>query len=57
MNEITQNQGDSLLDCEICLREIPVSEAKSEEAVDYVTYYYGLECYAIWKQQEHHKHE
>lgn len=50
-----QNQLDDLIDCEICLREIPVSELKSEEAVDYITHYCGLECYEIWKQQEQAK--
>jgi len=37
--------------CEICLKEIPVSEAKTAEAVDYVMYFCGLECYAKWKDQ------
>ena len=37
--------------CEICLKEIPVSEATSEEASDYVTYFCGLDCYEKWKKQ------
>lgn len=37
--------------CEVCLKEIPVSEAKSEEASDYVIYYCSLDCYAKWKEQ------
>lgn len=37
--------------CEVCLKEIPVSEAKTAEAVDYVAYFCGLECYAKWKNQ------
>lgn len=40
-----------LVACEICLKEIPVSEAKNEEVVDYVTHYFGLECYTVWKHQ------
>lgn len=36
--------------CDICQKEIPLSEAKSAEAVDYVAYFCGLECYAKWKQ-------
>ncbi len=37
--------------CEVCLKEIPISEAKSAEAVDYVQYFCGLECYDKWKKQ------
>lgn len=38
--------------CEICLKEIPVSEAKIDEASDYVAYFCGLDCYTEWKEQE-----
>ena len=31
--------------CSACLKEIPVSEAHSDEADDYVRYFCGLECY------------
>lgn len=37
--------------CEICLKEIPASEATSEEVEDYVVNFCGLECYAVWKEQ------
>ncbi|MDH5480678.1 MAG: DUF3330 domain-containing protein [Nitrosomonas sp.] len=37
--------------CEVCLKEIPISEAKSEEASDYVIHYCSLDCYAKWKEQ------
>lgn len=37
--------------CEICLKEIPVDEAKSFEAVDYVVHFCGLECYEKWKEK------
>ena len=39
------------LSCEVCLKEIPVSEAKSEEAMDYVVYLCGLDCYQQWLRQ------
>ena len=39
------------LSCEVCLKEIPVSEAKSEEATDYVVYFCGLDCYQQWLRQ------
>lgn len=52
MNDTPQKQEDDLIACEICLKEIPVSEAKSEEASGYVAHFCGLECYAIWKAQQ-----
>jgi len=36
--------------CEICLAEIPQSEAVSAEAQDYVLYFCGLECYRTWSE-------
>jgi hypothetical protein len=35
--------------CEICLREVPRSEAIVPEAADYVVYFCGLECFETWK--------
>ena len=37
--------------CDICLKEIPVSEARSCEATDYVIHFCGLECYEKWRTQ------
>ena len=37
--------------CSACLKEIPVSEAHSDEAEDYVRYFCGLECYDHWRKQ------
>lgn len=34
--------------CEICLKEIPASEAHCAEAEDYVLYFCGLDCYREW---------
>ena len=45
------NPADSRVSCEICLKEIPVSEAGHPEAVDYVMHFCGIECYNIWKKQ------
>jgi len=36
--------------CEICLAEVPLSEAKSEEASDYVAHFCGLDCYDKWRK-------
>lgn len=37
--------------CEMCLKEVPKSEATVPEATDYVAYFCGLECYERWKNQ------
>lgn len=37
--------------CEICLKEVPVSEATVPEATDYVVHFCGLDCYQKWKAQ------
>jgi hypothetical protein len=52
MTEVTKPIQDKKVACKICLKEIPISEAKSEEASDYVFYFCGLECYAKWKEQK-----
>lgn len=51
MNTNHKPAGSEMVACEICLKEIPVSEAKSEEATDYVLYFCGIDCYEKWKQQ------
>ena len=48
--------GDKLVElgrvaCEICLKEVPRSEATVPEATDYVAYFCGLDCYEKWKSQ------
>ena len=37
--------------CEVCLEQVPPSEAQMEEASDYVLYFCGLECYQIWRER------
>ncbi|MDT8386699.1 MAG: DUF3330 domain-containing protein [Thiogranum sp.] len=39
------------VECKVCRKEIPRSEATSDEATDYVTYFCGLDCYEKWKKQ------
>jgi len=37
--------------CNVCMKEVPLSEAKSAEAVDYVAHFCGLDCYNTWKKK------
>ena len=42
--------AEEQVSCEVCLKEIPGSEAKRFETEDYVAYFCGLDCYSKWKQ-------
>lgn len=35
--------------CEVCLKQVPKSEAAMAEARDYVAYFCGLDCYDKWQ--------
>ena len=37
--------------CTGCEQEVPLSEALSPEASDYVAYFCGLACYARWRDR------
>jgi len=43
---------EELVECEICLREVPITEAINPEATDYVVHFCGLECYEKWMGQD-----
>jgi len=38
------------LPCQVCQHEVPASEVFMAEAVDYVAYFCGLECFDKWRQ-------
>ena len=38
--------------CKVCLKEVPVSAAKSEESDEYVLHFCGLECYDKWRHKK-----
>lgn len=40
------------ISCEVCLKEVPKSEATVAEAADYFAYFCGLECFEKWKAEE-----
>jgi len=49
--------GGGLVQCEVCLKEIPASEAKNAEASDYVSHFCGLVCYEKWRKQPEQQDE
>ena len=50
-----EQKKDDLISCEVCLKEVPKSEAKSAEVNDYVAYFCGLDCYDKWQHQDKSK--
>ena len=38
----------TLVSCEVCLKEIPNSEASVPEAAEYFVYFCGPDCYDRW---------
>jgi hypothetical protein len=48
----TQEPGyTAKVSCDVCLEEIPLSEARSEEGQEYVRYFCGLECFDTWENR------
>ncbi len=51
MSDEKQTADSEKVQCEVCMKEVPASEAKNEEATDYVAHFCGLNCYEKWKEQ------
>jgi hypothetical protein len=41
--------------CEECEKEVPLSEAITSEAEDYVLYFCGVECFERWRKKAQQK--
>ena len=52
MNVINDMTDETLIECSICLNEIPESEAKSPEAQDYIQHFCGIDCYKEWQDKQ-----
>lgn len=50
MNDPTPQLQGGMVECEVCLKEIPASGAMNDETSGYMMYFCGLECYGKWKQ-------
>lgn len=51
MIKATTSAEQDLVSCEVCLKEVPRSEAAVPEATDYVVYFCGPACYQQWTAQ------
>jgi hypothetical protein len=52
MSQAKEASDGKKVPCAHCMRDVPISEARIFEAVDYVAYFCGLECYAKWAAQQ-----
>ena len=48
MSDTPKPMNPEAVKCEVCLKEVPLSEAHVPEAEDYVVSFCGLECYDKW---------
>lgn len=44
--------SEQKISCDVCLKEIPPSEAKSSEGESYVLNFCGLDCYEEWRARQ-----
>ena len=42
--------------CDVCLKEVPKSEAMSPDATGYMVHFCGLDCYEKWKNTKEKRH-
>jgi len=47
-----ENRAEGLVSCEVCLKEIPRSVARSQEGSDYVLYFCGDNCFMEWQKDQ-----
>jgi len=40
------------ISCEICLKEVPLSESMVSEGTDYFVHFCGLDCFQAWQRQQ-----
>ena len=50
-----QDKPTETVPCEVCLKEIPRSEAKTSEVDDYVLHFCGIDCYDKWHKENTEK--
>jgi len=50
MHKVLRPEEPELIDCEICLTQIPTDSGVSVESEDYVYHFCGVRCYEEWKK-------
>jgi hypothetical protein len=52
MTEQDKTLEPEVVACSVCLKEVPASESRSEEALDYIVHFCGLDCYQAWHKEQ-----
>lgn len=39
-----------VVQCEVCMKEVPQSVSQSFEGIDYVHHFCGLDCLGLWRE-------
>ena len=55
MNDENKPTEPETVPCEVCLKEVPRSEAKNVEANDYMLHFCGMDCYDKWRKENDKK--
>ncbi len=42
---------ENTIPCDVCEKEVPLSEALTSEAEDYVMYFCGVDCLEHWRKK------
>jgi len=44
-------EDPEMIDCEVCLSEIPADSGVNIESADYTYHFCGVQCYGEWKKR------
>jgi len=54
---MNEDKDTGHVQCEVCLKNVPSSEAHLVEAEDYVIHFCGLECFEEWREKARQEEE
>lgn len=49
--QCSDEEGCTVVNCDVCLKEVPADMIKHVDAQDYVHHFCGLECLELWRKQ------
>ena len=52
-----QDKTTETVPCEVCLKEVPRSDATTSEVDDYVAHFCGIDCYDKWQKENKEKEQ
>jgi hypothetical protein len=52
MEKKPQEETEQLLNCDVCLKEIPAESGEYFETDAYVRHFCGIDCYRKWQQEK-----